>query len=138
MQTFRERQAKTGWFFNTTSLHFVDIWWLKEQADIERLRKGLGLAGVPAGSAYSSVGKDLVSQTNEGPEVKGATAIDVTTAKALFDRGIPFVDVRYVGHWFKGHIPGAVHLGDYRFSELELSKIVSKDQEVVIYCAGYT
>jgi len=57
----------------------------------------------------------------------------------LFDRGIPFVDVRNIRHWSKGHIPGAVRLGGYRyFSEFELSKIVSKDQEVVIYCAGYT
>jgi TolB-like protein/class 3 adenylate cyclase len=140
MHAFRERQAKTGWFFDTTTLRFVDIWWLKEQADIERLRKGLSIAGVRAGSAYSIVEKDLVSQTNEGPEVKGATAIDVTIAKALFDRGVPFVDVRDVRHWSKGHIPGAVYLGGYYrvFSEIELSKIVSKDQEVVIYCAGYT
>ena len=139
MQTFRERQAKTGWFFDARTLYFVDIWWLKEQADIERLRKGLGIAGVPAGRAYSIVGRELVSQTNEGPEVKGATAIDVTTAKALFDRGVPFVDVRSLRHWSKGYIPGAVHLGGNPvFSEFRLSKIVSKDQEVVIYCAGYT
>jgi TolB-like protein len=139
IQTFREREAKTGWFFDIRTLAFVDIWWFKEQADIDRLRKGLSIAGVPAGSAYSIEEKDLVSQTNEGPEVKGATAIDVTTAKALFDRGIPFVDVRNMRHWSKRHIPGAVHLWAYNtFSEYELSKIVSKDQEVVIYCAGYT
>jgi TolB-like protein/class 3 adenylate cyclase len=139
IQTFREREAKTGWFFDIRTLEFVDIWWFKEQADIDRLRKGLSIAGVPAGSAYSIEEKDLVSQTNEGPEVKGATAIDVTTAKALFDRGIPFVDVRNMRHWSKGHIPGAVHLwGFHIFSEYELSKIVSIDQEVVIYCAGYT
>ena len=119
-------------------MYFVDIWWLKEQADIERLRKGLGIAGVPAGRAYSTVGRELVSQTKDGPEVKGATSIDVTTAKELFDRGVPFVDVRSVRHWSKGHIPGAVHLYLYAFREYKLSKIVSKDQEVVIYCAGYT
>jgi tetratricopeptide (TPR) repeat protein len=139
IQTFRERQANTGWFFDAITTEFVDIWWLKEQADIERLRKGLRTAGVPDGSAYTIGGKDLVSQTNEGPDVKGATAIDVTTAKALFDRGVPFVDVRNEGHWSRGHIPGAVHLSIWAvFSEFELSKIVSKDQEVVIYCAGYT
>jgi predicted sulfurtransferase len=119
-------------------LEFVDIWWLKEQADIERLRKGLRIAGVPAWSYYSSIGKDLISQTNDGPEVKGATSIDVTTAKALFDRGVPFVDVRSERSWSKGHIPGAVHLYLYTFSEFDLSKIVSKDQEVVIHCDGYT
>jgi hypothetical protein len=88
---------------------------------------------VPAGNAYYIVGKDLVSQTNEGLKVRGAASIDVSTAKTLFDRGVSFVDVRGVRHWSKGYIPGAVHLvgysGDHRFfSELELSKIVSKDQ----------
>ncbi len=138
IQTFYEGAGKTGWFFDLR-LEFVDIWWLKEQADIERLRKGLRIAGGPAGSAYSVVGKDLISQTNEGPEVKGATTIDVATAKAFFDRGVPFVDVRSERHWSKGHIPGAVHLPLYTgFSEFQLPKIVSKDQEVVIYCGGYT
>jgi tetratricopeptide (TPR) repeat protein len=64
---------------------------------------------------------------------------DVTTAKALFDRGVPFVDVRDEPSWEMGHIRGAVNL-DFRsvFSEVELSKIVSKDQDVVFYCSGST
>jgi tetratricopeptide (TPR) repeat protein len=137
IQTFKEGAGKTGWFFDLR-LEIVDIWWLKEQADIERLRKGLRIAGVPEGSTYSGIGKDLISQTNEGPEVKGATTIDVATAKAFFNRGVPFVDVRSERQWSKGHIPGAVHLSLYTFSEFDLSKIVSKDQEVVIHCDGYT
>jgi TolB-like protein/Flp pilus assembly protein TadD len=137
IQTFKEGAGKTGWFFDLR-LEIVDIWWLKEQADIERLRKGLRIAGVPEGSTYSGIGKDLISQTNEGPEVKGATTIDVATAKAFFNRGVPFVDVRSERSWSKGHIPGAVHLSLYTFSEFDLSKIVSKDQEVVIHCDGYT
>jgi TolB-like protein len=136
---FNERKAETGWFFNAATLRFLDIWWFKEQADIDRLRKGLGVAGVPAGRAYSAAAKDLISQTNEGPEIKGATAIDVSTAKALFDRDVPFVDVRDGRHWSKGHIPGAVHIELGRgFSKWNLSKVVNQDQEVVIYCAGYT
>jgi TolB-like protein/class 3 adenylate cyclase len=136
---FNERKAETGWFFNAATLRFLDIWWFKEQADIDRLRKGLGVAGVPAGRAYSAAAKDLISQTNEGPEIKGATAIDVSTAKALFDRDVPFVDVRGGRHWSKGHIPGAVHIELGRgFSKWNLSKVVNQDQEVVIYCAGYT
>jgi TolB-like protein len=139
IQEFRARQLETGWFFDADTLYFVDIWWLKEQADIVRLRKGLGIAGIPIGSAHFSLAKDLISQTNEGPEVEGATAIDVTTAKALFDRGVPFVDVRLHSQWSKGHIPGAVHLYLHTsFSEYRLSEIVSKDQEVVIHCDGYT
>jgi TolB-like protein len=138
IKMFDEHKAKTGWFFYL-DLEFVNIWWLKEQADIKRLRKGLAIAGVPPEKARFAVGRNLISQTNEGPEVKGATTIDVTTAKALFDRGVPFVDVRNMRHWSRGHIPRAVHLSLYTvFSEFELSKIVSKDQEVVIHCDGYT
>ena len=112
---------------------------VKEKADIERLRKGLAIAGVPPEKAHFAVGKNLISQTNEGPEVKGATTIDATTAKALFDRRVTFVDVRNMRHWSAGHIPGAVHLPLYTvFSESELSKTVSKDQEMVIHCDGYT
>jgi TolB-like protein len=138
IQTFNERKAKTGWFFYL-DLEFVNIWWLKEQADIERLRKGLAIAGVPPENARFTVGRNLISQTNEGPEVKGATTIDATTAKALFDRRVTFVDVRNLRHWSKGHIPGAVHLSFHTvFSEFQLSKTVSNDQEVVIHCDGYT
>jgi hypothetical protein len=86
---------------------------------------------VLAGESYY----DLISQTEEGPEVKGATTVDVVTAKALFDRGVKFVDVRTESSWKMWHIPGAVNLqADTVFSEAELSKIVSKDQDVVIYC----
>ena len=75
---------------------------------------------------------DLVSRTDGYYEVKGATTLDVATAKALFDRGVPFVDVRFERDWEMGHIHGAVNLPG-NFSEAELSKIVSKDQDVVIY-----
>lgn len=71
-------------------------------------------------------------------EVEGATTVDVITAKALFDRGVPFVDVRG-SSYYAGHIPGAVHLNRVgSFTEARLGKIVTKDQEVVIYCGGPT
>ncbi|HEA66620.1 MAG TPA: rhodanese-like domain-containing protein [Desulfobacterales bacterium] len=64
---------------------------------------------------------------------------DVTTAKALFDRGVPFVDVRNEWLWKMDHIPGAVNLPESSvLSKTELSKMVSKDQDVVIYCSGST
>lgn len=75
--------------------------------------------------------------------VAGATTVDVTTAKQLFDRGVPFVDVRqadgdeFVPGYNNGHIPGAIHLhlvGEFR--ESTLSEIVSKNQEIVIYGLG--
>ena len=66
-------------------------------------------------------------------EVKGATTIDVPTAKALHDRGVIFVDIFYM--WTAAHIPGAYYVDVIagEFDEFELLKIVEKDQEVVIY-----
>ena len=77
---------------------------------------------------------DLISGTVYSFEVKGATTIDVATAKALFDQGVPFVDARGPNRWAEGHIPGAVNLPF--ISEADLSKIASKDQEVVFYGSG--
>ncbi len=106
----------------------VDLWPFKEEADRTRLRKGLGLAGLP------EAGKgENISPT----EVAGATTVDSIAAKILFDRGVPFVDVRGDARWKDGHIPGAVSLDlKQGFSEAALSQVVAKDQEVVIYCMG--
>ena len=74
-------------------------------------------------------------------EVAGATTVDVATAKTLFDRGITFVDVRGRSPYLSGHIPGAVNFTDELIpssAETAFSKIVNKDQEVVIYCGGPT
>jgi rhodanese-related sulfurtransferase len=68
-------------------------------------------------------------------EVEGATTVDVATAKDLFDRGVPFVDVRSSNNFDSGHVPGAVHLST-AFDESELTQVASKDQEVLIYCDG--
>jgi rhodanese-related sulfurtransferase len=106
----------------------VDLWPFKKQADRERLRQGLRLADV------SEAGEEgEISPT----EIVGATTIDAAAAKMLFDRGVPFVDVRGDSDWSIGHIPGAVHLDlDDEFSEPNLVVVVGKDQEVVIYCMG--
>ncbi len=64
--------------------------------------------------------------------VEGATEIDVSTAKALHDRGIPFIDARKKRRWKQGHIPSASSL--YVQTEAALMEIVDKDEEVVFYC----
>ena len=111
------------------TLEDVDLWPFKERADRERLREGLRKAGLPA-AAPGSAGVSPF-------EVAGATTIDAATAKALRDRGVPFVDVRDDAYWGLGHIPGAVHLElKTAFSKARLSAIVAKDQEVVILCGG--
>jgi tetratricopeptide (TPR) repeat protein len=119
IETFNELRAKAGWSKPLT-LQFINLGWgFKERTDLERLREGLRKAGVPPGPDPVAAAADLISRTEEGLyEVEGATTVDVTTAKALFDRGVPFF--RNV------------------FSEVELSKILSKDQDVVIYCSGST
>jgi TolB-like protein/class 3 adenylate cyclase len=135
LKTFNELRAKAGEFLGFT-LQTVGLWGFKEQKDIERWREGLRRAGVPPGREPVAAAEDLISKTEEGVEVKGATTVNVSTAKVLFDRGVPFVDVRREFRWTQSHIPGAVHLeADSVFSKIELAKIVRKDQEVVIYCS---
>jgi rhodanese-related sulfurtransferase len=106
----------------------VNMWPYKETSDAMRLREGLHLAGVP----------EVPEGANASPtEVPGATTIDLSTAKSLFDRGVAFVDVREVVNWKDGHVPGSINLElEEAFSETALSEIVLKDEEVVIHCAG--
>jgi TolB-like protein/class 3 adenylate cyclase len=139
MQTFRELRAKAGWDHFRT-LESVEIFEIKEQKDVERLREGLRIAGVPPARESVVDAATLISHPKEGYyEVKGAPTIDVAKAKALFDRGVPFLDVRAKYYYDSGHIPGAVYINAQTvFSEVELSKIVRKDQEVIIYCGGPT
>jgi len=69
--------------------------------------------------------------------VKGATTIDTAKAKALFDKGVVFVDVRNDKDWQAGHIPGAVHLElTKNYTAATLGAKVKKDQDVVLYCNG--
>lgn len=69
--------------------------------------------------------------------VDGATTVDAAQAKALFDKGVAFVDVRSNKDWDAGRIPGAAHLELKKvFSDEALGKVVGKDKEVCIYCNG--
>ena len=74
-------------------------------------------------------------QAQSPTEVEGATTVDVATAKALFDRGVPFLDVRSSNRYDAGHIPGAANLST-ALTESELAEVAGKNQEVVIYCGG--
>ena len=64
--------------------------------------------------------------------VEGATEIDVSTAKTLYDRGVRFLDVRGKRSWKRGHIPGAPNF--FVQTEASLMEIVDKTEEVVFYC----
>lgn len=69
--------------------------------------------------------------------VTGATTVNVNEAKAMFDKGVAFIDVRNSKDWGAGRIPGAIHLDvKSAFNEKALQKVVKKDEEVVMYCNG--
>ena len=69
--------------------------------------------------------------------IDGATTITPDDAKVLFDRGVPFVDVRSDSDWEAGRVPGATHLFVKTvFSEETLAEVAGKNDEVVIYCNG--
>lgn len=70
-------------------------------------------------------------------EVAGASTIDASEAKKLFDQGVVFVDVRKDSDWEAGRIPNARHIELKKvLSEDTLGKAAKKDQAVVIYCNG--
>ncbi len=125
-------RAKAGW--GALTLQTVAHWtWV---GDRKRLREGLAKAGVETGADWAA----LITTGPSGLEVKGATTIDVETAKALHDRGVPFLDPHRHGR--PGHIPGAYFLHGYthgtaqrrlEFNEARLLEIVGKAQEIVIY-----
>lgn len=65
--------------------------------------------------------------------VDGATTIDSTIAKKMWDEGVKFIDVRQ-GRYNEGHIPGAIWLPiTGSFNEETLSNFVAKDERFVIY-----
>ena len=69
-----------------------------------------------------------------GYTVRGATKINVATAKLMHDQGAAFVDLRRPIPWFKGRIPNAVRCES--LSEKNFLSITPKDQNIVFYCDG--
>ena len=104
--------------------------------------EGLRKAGVPEGAEliYRSRISRADAQERRGYyEVTGATTIDHKQAKTLHDRGVKFVDVRAARDFARGHIPGAFNLDvATELSRDSLSRIVSKDEELVLSCHGKT
>ncbi len=73
--------------------------------------------------------------------VPGTTYVGGSEARNLFDRGVPFIDVRVVADYDAGRIPGAVNLtiqedeaSSVFTEESLLAEIGSKDALVVFYC----
>ena len=69
--------------------------------------------------------------------IDGATSVDATQSKDLFDKGALFLDVRSNKDWDAGRIPDAVHIElKKKFNEQSMSSEVKKGEPVVIYCNG--
>ncbi len=69
--------------------------------------------------------------------IDGATTVSAAEAKALFDKGVLFLDVRKDKDWNAGRVPDAIHIDQKKkLNEGSMSAKVKKDQEVVIYCNG--
>ncbi len=100
-----------------------------------------GLTEIPALKwQYLVTVHRVLGPGNSWLEVEGATQIDVSTAKSLYDRGVLFVDVGSQSMRNAGHIPGAVHLpfdrtGDpsrVRLRRTTFREIAAYNDEIVI------
>ena len=70
--------------------------------------------------------------------VAGSTLINSAEAKALFDSGAAFIDVRKDSDYEAGRVPGSIHLElKSIYSPETLADEVEKDEEIVIYCNGH-
>jgi len=95
--------------------------------------KTLSTATLLAAASIAMAGDALSPET-----IAGATTIDASKAKSLFDNEVLFVDVRKTSDWDAGRIPGAVHLDVKKvLSETTLSEEAGKDEGVVMYCNGH-
>ena len=79
------------------------------------------------------------SSAESSLQVKGATSIDATQAKKLFDAGALFIDVRKDKDWAVGRVPDAVHIElKKKFNESALNAEAKIDEDIVIYCNGFS
>jgi rhodanese-related sulfurtransferase len=88
------------------------------------------LGVVLTSAAYASSGVSPM-------EISGAKTVSVSEAKALFDEGVAFVDVRKDSDWEAGRVPDAVHIELKKvYSPETLGAEVPKADKVVFYCNG--
>ena len=92
--------------------------------------------------SISILGSLLIAVPAQAEKVSPETIPDAVTvsaeqAKALFDEGVVFVDVRSDKDFAAGRIPDAVHLNSKsNWDEGKLAAEVGKGDKVVIYCNG--
>jgi rhodanese-related sulfurtransferase/Tfp pilus assembly protein PilF len=106
---------------------------------VAKLVDGLRRAGVPEGAGmdlHFTNYKSLIKRGEDGGLwVTGVTEIGASSAGALFDRGVRFVDVRPRAGYAIGHVPGAINLSLVTdLSREELIKVARPDDQIVFYC----
>ena len=81
----------------------------------------------------------LAGDKNSPESIPGATTVSAAEAKALFDKGVLFIDVRSDKDWAAGRIPDAVHIELKKvYSPETLGAEAKKGQEIVLYCNGHS
>lgn len=69
--------------------------------------------------------------------VEGASSVNTSEVKALFDEGALFIDPRRDSDWAAGRIPDAIHLElKSVFSKEALTAEAALDEAIVFYCNG--
>lgn len=93
----------------------------------------LGLLSVLLSTPAVAVKKEYRSPST----VEGTTTVSLAEARALYDKGVKFIDVRNSRFFASAHIPGAIHLDlKYNFDEEKLKRVARSDEPIVIYCSG--
>jgi len=84
------------------------------------------------------VKKGVISARAKGDAVDASREIELPEAKALFDRGVLFVDARDPGQYAQGRIKRAVSLSVREFWEKigDFEKEHPQETPLVVYCSG--
>ncbi|MEM6711957.1 MAG: rhodanese-like domain-containing protein [Pseudomonadota bacterium] len=88
--------------------------------------------------AFASVLATPALATEVSPtKISGAVSVSTDEAKALFEDGAIFVDVRKDSDWDAGRIPGAYHIElNSEYNADALAEVAGKAETLVIYCNG--
>ena len=100
-------------------------------------RKITGLISAALALMLLLFSSHIYAEYSSPEKVEGSITTSVKQAKALFENGVVFIDVRNPRLFAKGHIAGAHHL-DLKngFSEDALTALLKREEPLVIYCSG--
>ncbi len=116
-------------------------WLLDADQDVVVIAESEARA-VEAQTALASIGIDRVTGWVDATpiaghvDVRSASIGDVTTAEDMITNGRTVIDLREIGEWSGGHIPGAVHhpLGQIEEARADLPR----ETPLALHCQGGT